>query len=79
MNKILRVLIRIPFKEVFIFSFGFFFALSWVSFFQNNILAEAYSGVGAISSLVMAIMNSHKSHEEKEMIKQLKNARKMEK
>jgi hypothetical protein len=80
MNKILRVLIRIPFREISIFLTGIFSGCWLVAFWQENLLAETYAGIGIIISSISVIFHSfhsNKSHEEKEMIKQLKNAKKI--
>lgn len=77
MNKIMRVLIRIPFREIWIFWIGFFSAMWCLAFFQINLLVEVCSGIGIIIAFYFAVIYNRKSHEEKEMIEQWKNAKRM--
>lgn len=68
---------KFGFRDIFIYLTGLFTATYMLSVVQMNFFAVTYSAIGIIVSLIFAMAYSHQSHEENEIKKQLKNARKI--
>lgn len=77
-GKKMKILNAIPFKGIFTFFLGVFSAFGYISILHKNIVCLFWAELGALVCIIWLMFEGLIFNRRNEIIKQLENARKME-